>query len=66
MPLIAQQKIVTVLARNGDAADAAAQLEEALRPYPPVRIVAIDVDAVLHVGTRMTAVVEVVPPAPVG
>jgi hypothetical protein len=65
MPLIAQQKIVTVLARNGDANDAARQLEETLKSYPPVRIVAIDVAAVLHVGTRMTAVVEIVPPAPI-
>jgi len=64
MPLVAQQKIVTVLARNGDAADAGALLEKTLEPFPPVRIVAIDVATVLHVGTRMTAVVEIVPPAP--
>lgn len=60
MPLIAQQKIVTVLARDGDADAAAVLLEELLRPWPPVRVVAIDVAQVLHYGTRMTAVVEIV------
>ncbi|MDQ0645539.1 hypothetical protein [Microbacterium murale] len=66
MALIPQQKVISVTALGGGEAQAIQSLEEALRDWPPVRIVSIAVRGVANplgrgeMGTSITAVVETV------
>lgn len=66
MPLISQQRIVSVVAKAGGEEQAIELLTKKLESYPPVRIVAIATRGIANplgkgeLGTRLTAVVETV------
>lgn len=66
MPLIPQQKVVSVVAKGGGEEQAIAELEKVLASFPPCRIISITSRGIMNpigrgeLGTRLTAVVETV------